>query len=330
MNLNDVRTFVDAVNAGSFSAAARTLGVPKSTVSKRVAELERALGVTLVHRSSRRFVLTPIGRELYERGAAMVALADEASAVVRGSLAEPSGLVRVTSSLPVAQTWLAPLLPRLARRYPALRIVHHATDRFVDVVGEGFDIAIRSHRGPLADSTLVARRIAVEPFWLVAAPSYLAARGRPRAPADLAAHDMLLTAPSLERLELVRDGEETTSPLVRGPAPTTVPVRGRYFADEAEMLLAAARAGLGITALPAKVALADLASRRLRRVLPDHTAGHITTTALVPERRAELPAVRALIEAFVEAGRADAESPAPARPSTSSRRSGQNAKRARS
>lgn len=317
MNLNDARTFVEAVNEGSFSSAARALGVPKSTVSKRVAELERALGVTLAHRSTRRFVPTPIGREFYTRAAAMVALADEAAAVVRGSLAEPSGLVRVTSSLPTAQTWLAPLLPQIALRYPALRVVHHATDRFVDVVREGFDVAIRSHVEPLADSSLVARKIAVEPFWLVASPSYLAARGSPRTPDELASHDMLLTSPSIERLVLSRDDEPRTTTKARATAAAiVVPVRGRYFADESEMLLAAARAGLGITGIPAKMARADLAARRLRRVLPKHDAGRITTTVLVPERRAELPAVRVLIDAFVEAGKADTLEPedTPARP----------------
>lgn len=305
MNLNDARMFVVAIDEGGFSSAGRALGVPKSTVSKRVAELERELGVVLVHRSTRRFEPTPIGRELYGRAAAIVALADDAEAVVRGTLAEPAGTVRVTSSLPTAQTWLAPLLPALALRYPALRIVHHATDRFVDVVREGFDVAIRSHFEKLPDSSLVARRIAVEPFWLVAAPSYLAARGAPRTPSELSSHDLLLTAPRVTELHLSDarvDGASADRPVV-------VPVRGRYFADESEMLLAAARAGLGITAIPAKMARDDLRARRLRRVLDRWIAGRVTTTVLVPERRAEIPAVRALVDAFVASAKEEADAP---------------------
>jgi DNA-binding transcriptional LysR family regulator len=288
IDLNDARLFAKVVDCGGFTAAARALGVPKSTVSKRVAALERTLGTPLLHRSSRRVALTPVGRELHERAAAIVALAEDAEATVRGRLAEPSGTVRITSSIPTTQTWLAEVLPAVAAAYPKLRIEHHATDRFVDIVAEGFDIAIRAHGAPLADSDLRRRPLGSDPFWLVASPRYLKARGRPGQPADLAAHDALLARPSATTLTLTSDDGATAQ----------VTLRARFVADESQMLLAAARRDLGITVIPRSLCRADLASGHLRRVLPAWTAGAVTTTILVPERRAELPAVRVLCDAL--------------------------------
>lgn len=305
VNLNDARMFVQAVDRDGFSAAARALGVPKSTVSKRVAELERSLGITLVHRSSRRFVVTAAGQDFHRRASAMVALAEEAEAAVRGRLAEPSGKVWITSSVPTAQTWLAALLPTLAVKYPKLRIVHHATDRFVDLVREGFDMAVRAHFGPLPDSSLVKRRIGVDPLWLVASPRYLKQRGNPKRPEDLTSHDALLTHPTRPSFTLsfdlreppTRQGRSTSRTTDASPGVTVAP-SGRYFADETQMLLAAAKVDLGITAIPRRLCREELASGALKRVLPEWTAGQVTTTILVPERHVELPAVRVLSDAL--------------------------------
>lgn len=288
LNLNDARLFVKVVDCESFTAAARALDLPKSTLSKRVAELERELGTPLIHRSSRRFVLTPVGREFHRHAAAMVAVAEDAEASVRGRLAEPAGVVRITSSIPAAQTWLAELLPKLAAKYPKVRIVHHATDRFVDVIRDGFDMAIRSHSAPLTDSDLVRRHLVSDPFWLVASPRYLKQRGTPKRPEDLASHDALLPRPAAPSLTLVHTSGESI----------TVAPPIRFFADESQMLLSAARADLGITCVPQRHCGALLDQSLLRRVLPDWTAGHITTTLLIPERRADLPAIRALSDAF--------------------------------
>jgi DNA-binding transcriptional LysR family regulator len=299
-DLNDARLFVKVVDCGGFTAAARALGVPKSTVSKRVAALESALGTPLLHRSSRRVALTPIGRELHERAAAIVALAEDAEATVRGRLSEPSGTLRITSSIPTTQTWLAEVLPAVAAAYPKLRIEHHATDRFVDIVAEGFDIAVRAHGTPLADSDLRRRTLGSDPFWLVASPRYLKARGRPVQPADLAAHDALLARPSATILTLLHDDGTTA----------VVTPRPRFFADESQMLLAAARRDLGITVIPRSLCRADLDAGHLRRVLPAWTAGAVTTTLLVPERRADLPAVRVVCDALAShAAERDGEPP---------------------
>jgi DNA-binding transcriptional LysR family regulator len=289
LNLNDARMFVLVVDRGGFTPAARALQIPKSTVSKRVAALERALGTPLLHRSSRRVALTPVGRELHRRAAAIVALAEDAEAAVRGQLAAPSGVVRITSSIPTTQTWLAEVLPRIAAAYPAMSIVHHATDRFVDVVADGFDMAIRAHSAPLPDSDLRRRRLGSDPFWLVASPRYLKARGSPDHPRDLAAHDALLTRPTSPVLTLVADDGATVE----------VAPQVRFAADESTMLLAAARQDLGITVMPRSLCRADIDRRTLRRVLPAWTAGEVTTTLLVPERRADLPAVRVIADALV-------------------------------
>jgi DNA-binding transcriptional LysR family regulator len=288
LNLNDARLFAKVVDLGGFTAAARALGVPKSTVSKRVAELERELGTSLLHRSSRRVVLTPVGRELHRHAAALTALAEDAEASVRGWLAEPSGTVKITSSIPTAQGWLTGVLPGVAAEYPKVRIVFHATDRFVDVVGEGFDIAIRAHAAPLADSDLVRKRLGTDPFWLVASPRYLKKRGVPKRPEDLGSHDALLARPSATTLTL---HDERGRTVVVEPEP-------RLFADETRVLLAAARSDLGFTVVPQSLCRENIDDGKLRRVLSAWTAGEVTTTLLVPERRAEIPAVRVLVDAL--------------------------------
>uniref|UniRef100_UPI001962EEB5 LysR family transcriptional regulator n=1 Tax=Burkholderia sp. LMG 13014 TaxID=2709306 RepID=UPI001962EEB5 len=195
VNLNDLYLFVQAVDAGSMSAAARRLDLPKSTVSKRVAELERTLGARLVHRTSRSFRLTPVGTEFFEHARAAVIEAESARDAVLRQAAEPAGVVRITSSVPVAQHILAPCLPALAIVHPKLLLQIHASDRLVDIAQEGFDIAVRSHFAPLPDSALVQRPLAASPIIAVASPAYLARAGTPDAPADLAQHDGLQPGP---------------------------------------------------------------------------------------------------------------------------------------
>ena len=149
LNLNDLFYFVQIVEHGGLAPAGRALGIPKSTLSKRLLELERDTGTRLIQRTSRSFAVTEIGQDLYRHAAAMMIEAEAAENVIKGRLAEPSGTVRITAAIPTAQNMLADLLPRLAHAYPKVRIVLHATDRFVDIVQEGFDIALRAHRLPL-------------------------------------------------------------------------------------------------------------------------------------------------------------------------------------
>lgn len=292
-NLNDLVFFVQAVEQGSFAAAGRRLGQPKSTVSKRVAELETALGARLIHRTSRSFALTDAGRDFYDHARAAVIEAEAAETVIHSRLAEPSGRVRITTSVPTAQFHLADHLHALAGTFPKLEIELHVTDRFVDLVQEGFDIAVRSHFAPLPDSGLMQRRIATERIILVAAPAYLAERGMPARPEELADHDGLIIAASARSWRLTgRDGEAIDA------AP-----RPRMAADESIVLMKSAIAGLGIACLPENVVQPAIKEGRLHHVLPAWTAGTVTTTILTPHRRGGLPSVRAVIDFLAGEGR---------------------------
>ncbi|KQX26524.1 MULTISPECIES: LysR substrate-binding domain-containing protein [Ensifer] len=288
-NLNDFIVFAHVVDHKGFAPAARALNVPKSTLSKRVAELEKTLGVRLINRTSRRFTVTEIGEDFYRHASAMLIEAEAAEAIVKGRLAEPSGTVRITASVPTAQMMLAGLLPPLAQAYPKMRVMLHATDRFVDVVQEGFDIAVRDHFAPLPDSGMVQRRVANDAILLVAAPAYLENRGHPREPSDLSRHDGLLASLASEGWTM------------RNDAGVVVRVRPmpRFLADESSVLLEAAVSGLGITALPRKICRAAIEAGSLVRVLADWEAGSVTTTLLMPHRRGQLPSVRAVVDFIV-------------------------------
>ncbi len=295
LNLNDLYVFVQVVDHGGFAAAGRALAVPKSTLSKRVAALERELGVRLIDRSSRRFVVTDVGADFHRHASAMLIEAEAAETVVKGRLAEPTGTVRITASVPTTQLLLAELLPGLARAYPKIQIVLHTTDRFVDIVQEGFDIAVRDHFGPLPDSDLVQRRVGFEPNYLVAAPAYLDGVGKPAHPDELADYDGLLTSSTATAWRLHHENGE------RADAHPRV----RFVADEASTLLHAAAEGLGITTLPRKLCRTGLADGSLERVLPAWTEGGVTTTLLMPYRRGQLPAVRVVVDFLAGAIAAD-------------------------
>lgn len=286
LNLNDLNFFAQAVDSGGFASAARRVGCPKSTVSKRVAALEATLGVQLLHRTSRRFTLTDVGRDVYDHARAVMIEAEAAEAVVHRRLMEPSGTVRITASVPIAQFQLADRLPTLARRHPKLRIQLHVTDRFVDLVQDGFDIAVRSHFDPLPDSNLIQRRMNEEPVTLVAAPSYLAERGEPLTPESLSDHDGLMTTMAVKPWRLTEAGGRFVE----------VAPRPQLHADESVVLMKAAEAGLGIVCLPETISAQAVKEGRLVPVLPAWTAGRVTTTLLTPHKRGQLPAVRAVID----------------------------------
>ena len=289
LNLNDLAMFVAAVDHNGFAAASRRLGIPKSTLSKRVAGLEDELAARLVHRPSRNFVLTDMGRDFYEHAQASIIEAEAAEAVVRQRQAEPSGRVRMTASVPVAQLYLADCLPELAKRHPKLQLQLHVSDRFVDLNQEAFDIAIRSHFAPLPDSGLVQRQLMVEPIILVASSAYLEAQGVPQSPADLQEHAGLMANRNTTSWMLFN----ATSSMQASP-------RVAMIADETTALAGAAAAGLGIACLPELMCRDLIASAKLERVLPDWNAGSVTTTLVMPHRRGQLPGVRAAVGFLVE------------------------------
>lgn len=297
INLNDLYLFVQAVESGSFSEAARRLGMPKSTISKRIAELETELGARLIHRTSRSFSLSDAGRDFCNHAQGALIEAEAAENIVRSRMAEPSGTVKITASIPTTQFYLADHLPSLALQYPKVNIEMHATDRFVDLVQEGFDIAVRSHFAPLPNSDLVQKQLVIEPIFVVGSPQYLAEHGTPDHPQDIAAHNGLLSIPGTDSWRLLHDdGEEIHAK-----------PRLRMMANESTVLIRAASAGLGLTCLPSSICRDAIRSGQLVRILPRWSAGTVTTTILLPHRRGQLPGVRAVIDFLADQLRKDGE-----------------------
>ena len=291
MKLDDLSIFVQVVDHGGFAATERVIGVPKSTLSKRLAELEDDLGVRLIERSSRSFVVTTVGQEVHRHASAMLLEAEAARQVVQGHLAEPTGRVRITASVPTARISLAPILPELASRWPKLTLVLHTSDHFVDMVHDGFDLALRDHFAPLVDSALLQRKLAFDPGILIASPDYSRHRELPESPAALAAHDGLWVAPSTAPWTLRHERSGDVVEVMPTP---------RFFADDADVLLHAAAVGLGIACLPSKLCRPYLDAGSVHRVLPEWTSGGVTTSLLMPPRRAQLPSVRVVADFLIE------------------------------
>lgn len=289
LNLNDLLAFVQVVDHGGFAAAGRALGIPKSTLSKRLSELEKAIGVRLIQRTSRSFTVTEIGRDFHRHAAAMLIEAEAAEHVIKGRLAEPSGTVRITASLPIAQFRLAPILPRLAASYPKVRIMLDVSDRLVDIVQEGFDIALRNHFAPLPNTDLVQRRIGYDPAWLVASLDYIRKTGMPSRPEEANGLDGIM-ASSSERVWTLHDGQGVVATVAPSP---------RYIANETVALLEAARAGLGVACLAGSFCAPLIESGALVRILPDWNARGVATTLLMPHRRGQLPSVRVVADHLI-------------------------------
>src|SRR6201988_4782930 len=185
LDFNDFYYFVQVVDRGGFTAAGRTLRIPKSTLSHRIQQLEASLGVRLLNRTSRRFGMTDAGEEFYRHAVAMLREAEQAETAIRHRLNEPTGTVRCTAAVATMQFAMRDVVPDFLLRYPKVNIVAHATDQNVDIVGESSDVAIRAHSDPLPDSTLVQRTLTPAPWFLFAGSAYLDANGAPQTPKDL-------------------------------------------------------------------------------------------------------------------------------------------------
>ena len=296
INLNDLQYFVHVVDMRGFAPAEREVNIPKSTLSKRVSELEKHLGVSLINRSTRQFSVTEVGEVFYRHAIATLAQAKAAEDAVRQRLAEPVGAVRITASVATTRHMLADMLPELAIAFPKIRITLHATDQFMDLAHDGFDLAVRNHFGPLPDSDMVQIKVKEDPIFLVASPAYLHNRGEPAEPEDLPAHDALLVGPLW-----ITWTNDNGWPLRHdsGKRVSIVPT-ARFFSNESKTLRNAAMAGLGIACLPCSFCYPGLTDGRLRRVLPQWTAGCMSTTLLTPYRRGQLPSVRTVIDYLTE------------------------------
>lgn len=292
MDLNDYFYFVHVVEKHGFAPAGRAIGVPKSRLSRHVSQLEDRLGVRLIHRTSRQFAVTEVGERFYRHARAALDEVDAAEAVVKRHTDAVVGQVRMTCSVGMAQFALHQAVTSFLVEHPKVEIVQQVTNRTVDLVEEGIDIAVRAHTGPLPDSSLIQRRLAQAPWHLFAGPSYIDEAGAPDGPDQLEQHAGLKLGwqPGPGRWSL------------RGPDGMTamVPFRPRLSSDDMVTLKHAAAEGLGIVGLPAYVGRDDVASGRLLRVLPDWTAGDAEISMLMPSRRGVVPAVQALMEHLQE------------------------------
>src|SRR5690554_2194008 len=268
-----MRAFVEAVRANGFAAAARTLDVPRSKVSKQVQALEATLGVQLLMRTTRSLHLTEAGATYYEDAQEVLAALDEADERARGT-SGIRGVIRCNVPVSFGMRVLAPLVPRFLARYPGVELQVSLTDHLIDPVRGGFDVTIRI--ADLPDSSLAARRIMPAPRRLLASPGYLSGRGVPKTPGDLAAHAFL----NYGRLQ-----SGITIQLTRGREVRRVRTRGPLMADSGDFLTAMAEADLGIALLPDFISHDAVAAGRLVPVLQEWKGPTIAVHALFPQSR---------------------------------------------
>lgn len=270
--LTDMRVFARVARLESFAAAARELRMSGTAVSRRVSELEEGLGVRLLQRTTRRLRLTEEGAAYLERCERILEEIEDLESSVSAQRASPRGRLRVAAGVSFAQEQLVPLLPDFLERHPDLTVDLEMSDRFIDLVAEGIDVAIRV--GRLADSGLVARRLATSHAALCASPDYLARAGMPGTPEDLAHHAFVVDRNAPRTLEL--EGP--------GGLHRFVP-EGRLYVNSAHATRDAVRMGLGIGQIPTFVSGADLASGRLVPILPDYRTTEAPIHAVYPPNR---------------------------------------------
>jgi DNA-binding transcriptional LysR family regulator len=281
VDLLDVLAFVRVVETGAFSRAAERMAMSKSIVSRRVARLEEQLGARLLTRSAQGAQPTDAGQAYFERASNVLAELEAAQEVVAEAVTQVAGPIRLTAPLSFGIGYLAPVLADFAALYPRVELDVAFEDNLVDLVGGGFDLAVRM--GALEDSSLIARRIAPARRVVVASRAYLDRRGRPAVPRDLSEHDILLYRQEHWRFRVNERWE-------------TVRVRPRLRANNGEMLRAAAVAGLGICILPTFIASPALEVGELEVVLQDHPLPIGGLHAVMPPGRAVTARVRALVD----------------------------------
>lgn len=291
-DLNDLYYFVQVVDHGGFAPAGRALGMPKSRLSRRIAQLETRLETRLINRSTRRFSVTELGKEYYRHCVAMLVEAEAAQETIERTRAEPCGLIQLSCPPGMLDFLFAPLLVRFMAQYPRVEVQVEATSRRVDVVSEGIDVALRVRYPPLEDSDLVMRVLSKSPQRLMAAPELLQRYPRPVVPADLA------VLPSLDFAQV----DKQHAWCLDGPDGVTASIhhRPRLVTDDVVMLRQAALEGLGVVKLPLLVGGDDLCVGTLVDALPGWEPRGGIIHAVFPSRRGLLPSVRALLDFLAE------------------------------
>jgi DNA-binding transcriptional LysR family regulator len=289
--LTGMAVFARVIDAGSFTAAAAQLGMSKSAVSKAIAALEDRLGARLLNRTTRRLALTEVGHAFYERCARIVAEAEEAELAVTRLQLTPRGTLRVNAPMSFGALHLGPALAGFLGRYPDLKVELELSDRFVDLLEEGYDVAVRI-AATLPDSSLIARRITVDDAVICASPAYWRRHGRPRVPQDLTHHACVTYAYSPNPREwpfVAADGR-----------PISVRVDGPLHTNNGAATLHVALAGLAVVRLPRFICGPELAAGRLEAVLADAMPPPNGIHAIYPHNRHLSAKVRAFVDFLIE------------------------------
>ena len=298
-DLNDLLYFAEVVDRGGFAAAGRALGVPKSRLSRRVAELEARLGVRLLQRTTRKLSLTSVGEQYHRHCVAMREDALAADEAVARAQSEPQGTIRVACPVTLAQTTMGPLLPEFLARYPKVRLDVSVSNRVVDLVEEGFDVALRVRSTLDSSGSLVVKRFGLTCTQLVASPAQLARQGTPTSVEDLARLD------TVDMSSL--DGVATWQ--LNGPNGETrqFESRPRYVADDLLTLKFAVLRGVGVCYLPDYMCRDELRDGMLLPVLPGWSLPQGIFHAVFPSRRGLIPAVRTFLDFLGESIVAEGE-----------------------
>jgi LysR family transcriptional regulator AphB len=288
-DLNDVLAFTHVADSGSFTRAAERLGWPKSSVSHRVARLEACLGARLLERSTRRLRLTDVGARFHEHARRVLQELDQAAATVASFRVRPQGRLRVSASVVLGQVLLPAMLAEYAALHPEVELFVDLANRRVDLLEEGFDLAIRA--GELPDSTLVSRRLGSATARLFAAPAYLQQHGTPSVPDELAGHVLIGNAPAAAppAWALTHDDGRAQD----------VSARFVLTANDAALLRELAATGTGIVTLPSFVAAPAVAEGRLLPVLPRWATRRVDVHAVFPSHKSLSPALRAFVDLAV-------------------------------
>ncbi|MEW7849460.1 LysR family transcriptional regulator [Massilia aurea] len=285
-----MKTYVAVVDSGSFATAATRLNVSRAMVSKQVQKLEEHLGTRLMNRTTRRLSLTETGRAFYERSVQILGDVNEAEQIAGQMTAMPRGVLRVTIPLSYGQHRLGSIIGAFTQAYPQVQLDIALSDRKVDLVEEGFDVAIRI--GTLPQSDLIARKLGVAYGIVCASPAYLAAHGAPQTPGELGRHACLSYSLS---------GGGADWRLESASQQVTVPVNGPMKADNGDIIRLAAVAGAGIAFQPHFIVGEDLAAGRLVQVLPDWRSAEMGIYAIYPSRKHLSAKVRTFVDFIVAA-----------------------------
>lgn len=291
-DLNNLYFFARVVEFGSYTAAADALGLQTSKLSRRVGALERELGVRLLNRTTRKLSLTDAGKTFHRHCTALIAEAEAAKDAIGQTLTSPRGVVRVSCPTGMLQAGVADMLARYLAAYPQVRIALDATNRRVDVVDEGIDIALRVRLPPLDDSDLAMRSFGLSEAILVASPALVAAHGQPQSLVDIGRMPTLsMGTVGTEHSWRLVDAQSTPCELVHTPCLST---------DDLYTLRRAVIRGVGVACLPTLLLTEDLSSGALVRLLPSLSSRAGVVHAVFPSRRGMVPAVRALLDFLSE------------------------------